>query len=77
MVGAYILITAEPGKAGSVVRGIVAISGVKSVSAVTGPYDAIAEVEVSDFNAIGNLIVSQIQKIDGVSRTLTCIRVEL
>ena len=77
MVGAYILITAEPGKAGSVARGIARIAGVKSVSAVTGPYDAIAEVEVSDFNSIGNLIVTEIQKIDGVSRTLTCIRVEL
>jgi len=76
-VGAYILITAEPGKAGSVVRGIAGIPGVKSVSAVTGPYDAIVEVEVSDFNAIGTLIVSKIQNIDGVSRTLTCIRVEI
>ncbi|MFQ5574967.1 MAG: Lrp/AsnC family transcriptional regulator [Terriglobia bacterium] len=77
MVGAYILVTTDAGNAGTVAAGIAKIDGVRSVSAVTGPYDVIAEVEVSDFNAIGALIVSEIQKIDGVSRTLSCIRVNI
>lgn len=77
MVSAYILITAEPGKAGEVVTGVARTTGVKSVSAVTGPYDAIAQIEVDDFNTLGNLVVSQIQNVSGVTRTLTCIAVEL
>lgn len=77
MVGAYILITADPGRAGDVVREVSSSEGVKSTHAVTGPYDAIAYAEVADYNQIGDLVVSQIQKIDGVDRTLTCMTVPL
>ena len=77
MVGAYVLITAEPGKAGDTVRQISSVDGVKSVHAVTGPYDAIAFTEVEDYHKIGDLVVAQIQKIDGVDRTLTCMTVPL
>ncbi len=77
MVRAYVLITAEPGKTGETVKGIARISGVKAVHAVTGPYDAIAFVEAADFNAIGEMVVAKIQKVEGASRTLTCIVVEL
>ncbi|HDP70539.1 MAG TPA: Lrp/AsnC family transcriptional regulator [Actinobacteria bacterium] len=77
MVSAYILITAEAGEAGEIVKRATDIEGVKSVNAVTGPYDAIAFVEAPDFNALGNLVVAKIQRIKGVIRTLTCIQVEL
>ncbi len=77
MVTAYVLISAEPGKATDIVKGISKIQGVKMVNAVTGPYDAIAYIEATNFSAIGDLIVAKIQKIEGVSRTLTCVTVEL
>lgn len=77
MVTAYVLISAEPGKTTEVVRGVGKIAGVKSVHAVTGPYDAIAFIEAANFSAIGDLIVAKIQKVEGVSRTLTCVTVEL
>ncbi len=77
MVTAYVLISAEPGKATDLVKGIQKISGVKDVHAVTGPYDAIAYIEAPNFSAIGDLIVAKIQKVEGVSRTLTCVSVEL
>lgn len=77
MVMAYVLISAEPGKATELVKGIQKISGVKGVNAVTGPYDAIAQIEAVNFSAIGDLIVAKIQKVEGVSRTLTCVSVEL
>jgi DNA-binding Lrp family transcriptional regulator len=77
MVTAYVLISAEPGKATDIVKGIGKIPGVKMVNAVTGPYDAIAFIEATNFSAIGDLIVAKIQKIEGVSRTLTCVTVEL
>jgi len=77
MVNAYVLINAEAGKAGNVVREVSRIAGVKSTHAVTGPYDAIALVEAADFNALGELVVARIQKVEGVNRTLSCIVVEL
>lgn len=77
MVTAYVLISAEPGKATDLVRGVQKIPGVKEVHAVTGPYDAIAFIEAANFSAIGDLIVAKIQKVEGVSRTLTCVTVEL
>lgn len=76
MVKAYVLITAEAGKASAVVKATKKIAGVKSVDGVTGPYDAIAYVEAENFDYMGNLIVSKIQKINGVIRTLTCIVVQ-
>ena len=77
MVGAYILITAKPGKAGDMVKEVSNVEGVTSIHAVTGPYDAIAYAEVDGYSKIGDLVVSQIQKIDGVDRTLTCMTVSL
>ncbi|MDO8885639.1 Lrp/AsnC ligand binding domain-containing protein [Candidatus Oleimmundimicrobium sp.] len=77
MVNAYILITAEAGEAGNIVKQAKKIEGVTSIDAVTGPYDAITFVEAPDFNTLGNLVVAKIQKIKGVIRTLTCILVEL
>jgi len=77
MVEAYVLIKADPGTAGDIIKAIPAISGVKSARAVTGPYDIIALVEAADFNALGSLVVARIQKITGVRETTTCITVEL
>ncbi len=76
MVNAYVMITAEAGEAAKVVEATRKIAGVKSVDGVTGPYDAIALIEAENFEDMGNLIVSKIQKIKGVIRTLTCIIVQ-
>jgi DNA-binding Lrp family transcriptional regulator len=77
LVTAFVLISAEPGKATDIVKGVGKIQGVKMVNAVTGPYDAIAYIEAANFSAIGDLIVAKMQKVEGVSRTLTCVTVEL
>ncbi len=47
------------------------IDGVKSVSVVTGPHDVIAYVETTDPKALGDLLISKVQKIDGIAGTLT------
>ncbi len=76
MAQAYILITAEASRVKSVVDEVRLIQGVKTASAITGPFDAIALVEGNDLKEIGEMVVARIQKIDGVSRTLTCFVVE-
>lgn len=39
---------------------------------VAGPYDVIALVTAEDFDSLAKLSVSEIQVVDGVTRTLTC-----
>jgi DNA-binding Lrp family transcriptional regulator len=39
---------------------------------VTGPYDVIVRARAADINELGRLVVSRIQAIDGIDRTLTC-----
>lgn len=76
MTGAYILINCSAGKAGQVVRAL-RRAGVKEVRAVTGPHDVVAYVEAKDPNKLGDLVVSKIQAIDGVQRTITMVTVRL
>jgi DNA-binding Lrp family transcriptional regulator len=72
MVAAYVLIQTEVGKAGQVARAIAEIRGVQEVEPVAGPYDVIARAEARGMDDLGKLIVSQLQAVDGVTRTLTC-----
>jgi DNA-binding Lrp family transcriptional regulator len=76
MVRAYILMTLEPGKAIDVVKRLRKESGVTQVDAITGEYDAIAQVEAKDVKGIGVLIVDRLQGVSGVVRTITCLAVE-
>lgn len=70
---AYILIEIQVGKAKHVVDTIQKLPGVVSINSVTGPYDAIAIVQAETLNDIGDLIVSKVHPIDGISRTVTCL----
>jgi DNA-binding Lrp family transcriptional regulator len=72
MVEAYVLIQAQIGAASDVDRALSAIEGVLEAEVVTGPYDIIARAEASDMDELGRLVVSRIQGIEGIARTLTC-----
>ena len=39
---------------------------------ITGPYDIIAKIQAPGLDQLGRLVVSRIQVVDGVTRTLTC-----
>lgn len=71
-VRAYVLIQTEVGKAASVARQVDAIAGVVSADDVTGPYDVIARAEAGSVDQLGHLVVSEIQRIEGITRTITC-----
>jgi DNA-binding Lrp family transcriptional regulator len=71
-VQAYVLIQTEVGKAANVAVSIRAISGVVSAEDVTGPYDVIAKTEADSVDDLGKMVVSKIQLVDGITRTLTC-----
>ncbi|MGH9117801.1 MAG: Lrp/AsnC family transcriptional regulator [Acidimicrobiales bacterium] len=71
-VSAYILIQTEVGKAAQVATEVGGIDGVISAEDVTGPYDVIARAEADSVDDLGKMVVSRIQMIDGITRTLTC-----
>ena len=73
-VSAYILIQTEVGKAAQVAQEVDAIDGVVSAEDVTGPYDVIARAEAATVDELGKMVVSRVQMIDGITRTLTCPR---
>ncbi|MDA8380466.1 MAG: Lrp/AsnC ligand binding domain-containing protein [Actinomycetota bacterium] len=68
----YILIQTEVGKAASAAEEVRRIDGVVSAEGVTGPYDVIARVEAGSVDELGRLVVSQVQLIQGITRTVTC-----
>jgi DNA-binding Lrp family transcriptional regulator len=71
-VTAYILIQTEVGKASQVVDACRVLTGVVQADDVTGPYDVILRAEASSIDELGRMVVSQVQLVDGITRTLTC-----
>ena len=74
---AYVLIQADTGRAADVAGAIRGLPGVVSTEAVTGPYDVVVFVEAEDVDALGRLVVTAIQSVEGIVRTLTCPVVKL
>ena len=50
------------------------IREIKNADAVIGPYDCIAEVEADSMDMLGNVVVNKILKVEGVAKTLTCVK---
>lgn len=69
---AYVLIQTEVGRAIDVANTARAISGVISADDVTGPYDVIVKTEAATLDELGKMVVSQIQAVEGITRTFTC-----
>jgi DNA-binding Lrp family transcriptional regulator len=71
-VHAYVLIQTEVGKAAEVTRKLSEIDGVVLAEDVTGPYDVIARAEANSIDELGRMVVSRVQMIEGITRTITC-----
>jgi DNA-binding Lrp family transcriptional regulator len=71
-VSAYVLIQTEVGKAAAVAAQVRSITGVVAADDVTGPYDVIVRAEADSVDELGRMIVSRLQMIEGITRTLTC-----
>ena len=70
---AFILIEIASGKTMEVISALKQLEGVKSVDPVTGPYDVIAVIEQESLTDIGDLVISKIHPLPGISRTVTCL----
>lgn len=71
-INAYILVQVEVGTGADVGEEIAKIPGVLSTAVVTGPYDLVVLGEAGSIDELGRLVVSRIQAVDGVTRTMTC-----
>ena len=71
-VQAYILVQTEVGKAADVARAIAEIDGVTMAEDVTGPYDVIVRAEGASVDELGAMVVTKVQGVPGITRTLTC-----
>jgi DNA-binding Lrp family transcriptional regulator len=71
-VRAYVLIQTEVGKAAAVAAQIGQLEGIVNADDVTGPYDVIATAEAGSVDDLGKMVVSKVQMIEGITRTLTC-----
>ncbi len=71
-VSAYVLIQTEVGKAAGVVEQVAAIAGITAAEGVTGSYDVIARAEADTVDELGKMVVSRVQLVAGITRTVTC-----
>jgi DNA-binding Lrp family transcriptional regulator len=71
-VTAYVLIQTEVGQAERVATAARDLGGVVTADNVAGPYDVIVKAEADSLDALGQLVASAIQKVDGITRTFTC-----
>lgn len=68
---AYVLINVLPGRTSEIVRALSEIKQIKTIDPCWGKPDIIVVVEVSDQDALTQLVLSRIHEIDGVSQTET------
>ena len=75
-VAAYVLVETEV-NAARVAEDIRKLEGVESADDVSGPYDIIVRVSARSMDDLGRLVVTRLQGIQGITRTLTCPVVQL
>jgi nitrate reductase NapAB chaperone NapD len=68
---AYVFINVLPGRTSDVARALCGIKQIKTIDPCWGKPDIIVVVEVSDQDAMTQLVLSKIHEIDGVSQTET------
>ena len=72
MIAAYILIQTEAGQAAMVAAALRDLPGVSETASLAGPYDVIARAQARNIDELAKLVTSQVQALDGVSRTMSC-----
>jgi DNA-binding Lrp family transcriptional regulator len=72
LVAAYILIQTRAGQAVAVAAALRDVPGVTEAVSVAGPYDVIARAQARNLDELGRFVVSRLQAVSGVERTLTC-----
>jgi len=72
VIAAYILIQTETGKAAIMAAALRKLPGVSDAAILAGPYDVLVRAQAQDIDELAKLVVSRVQALDGVRRTMTC-----
>jgi DNA-binding Lrp family transcriptional regulator len=77
----YVLVETEVGRTQAVGNAIRHVTSqharVTSVDTVTGPFDVIVQLDADDLDRLGKCITEDLQSLEGVQRTTTCLSVNL
>ncbi len=68
---AFVMIDVTGDHTKSAYKTITRMEGVKAVYAITGSHDLLVHVEAADIQNLSELILSKIRSIDGVTKTMT------
>jgi DNA-binding Lrp family transcriptional regulator len=71
-VSAFILIEVTGDHTKSAYKTIQRMVGVKACYMVSGSYDILVHVEAESLEALSDLLLSKIRSVDGVTKTTTC-----
>lgn len=71
---AYVLMNLVTSDLSSTMLQLREIKEIKNADAVIGPYDCIAEIEADSMDLLGNVVVNKILRVEGVAKTLTCVK---
>ncbi len=71
MKAAFVLVKCELGRVTEVARAIMEIDGVSEVHSITGEHDLLVKLYAEDYQAFGELIPDQLQRVPGLRDTVT------
>ena len=73
-VRAYLLIETQAGTSNTVLDGLKSLEQTVQVDRVTGPYDIICVIETGSLGQLGAIVRDQVHAMEGVARTMSCMR---
>jgi DNA-binding Lrp family transcriptional regulator len=71
MKAAFVLVRCDLGRIEEVANLIMEIEGVSEVHSVTGPWDLLVKLYADSYDAFGDVIPDQLQKVPGIRDTET------
>ncbi len=72
-ISAFVLIDVTGNHTKSAYKTLTRIQGVKTLHAVTGPFDLIAQVEAETIEELNDIVLSRIRSVDGIMKTSTAL----
>jgi DNA-binding Lrp family transcriptional regulator len=73
VVTAIVLVTTEGERVQDAAQAMLKIEGVTEVYSVTGEYDLVAMVRISEFEKLADVVPGQLAQVPGVARTETLV----
>ncbi len=76
MIGAYLLINTDGKNDEKVLETLNKLSEVSNAHIVTGLHDLIVFIKEANMGKLTDLMINKIRKVEGITRTVTCIAVK-